>query len=58
MACFFLNTADTKVSIPSYCTQDGVEYFLIKVNCWQDKEWTVSTFNQKLQIFQAHFITL
>lgn len=42
MACFNLNTADTKVSIPSYTTQDGVEYFLIKVTCWHDKEWTVS----------------
>lgn len=33
--------SETKVSIPSFATTDGVEYFCIRVNCWHEKEWTV-----------------
>lgn len=42
MATFHLNPSESHVSIPSFDTCDGTEYFLIRVTCWHDKEWTVS----------------
>lgn len=42
MSCYHLAPSETKISIPSYETVDGVEYYLIRVNCYHNKEWTVS----------------
>lgn len=43
MSCYYLAPSETKVSIPSFDTVDSVEYFLIRVTCWNNKEWTVSS---------------
>lgn len=42
MSCYHLAPAETKISVPSYETTDGVEYFVIRVSCWNNKEWTVN----------------
>lgn len=42
MSYFHLAPHETKISIPLFDTEDGTEYFLIRVKCWHDKEWTVS----------------
>lgn len=42
MAQSNLAPSETKVSITSYESIEGVEYFLIRVACWHEKEWTVN----------------
>lgn len=41
MSCYHLAPSETKISVPSYETIDGVEWFLIRVSCWNNKEWTI-----------------
>ena len=42
MSCYNLAPSETNISVPSYETIDGVEYFLIRVSCWNKKEWNVT----------------
>lgn len=41
MACHHAAPSETAITVPSYETIDGVDYFLIRVTCWNEKEWNV-----------------
>lgn len=42
MSCYHLSPSATKVSIPAFETIDGVEYYLIRVTCWHNKDWQIN----------------